>query len=101
MRTTEQQNPAEDRNKKGGAPAVSVIMPVYKVEKFVGKAIESILSQTFGDFEFIIVDDGSPDRSGAICDDKSHTQAERRRAGGKEHCDRHSARKIYVFHGFR
>jgi len=47
---------------------ISVIMPVYKVEKFVEKAINSILNQTFSDFEFIIVDDGSPDRSGEICD---------------------------------
>lgn len=44
-------------------------MPVYKVEKYVGKAIESILSQTMSDFEFIIVDDGTPDRSGEICDE--------------------------------
>ena len=48
---------------------ISVIMPVYKVEEYVGKAIESILSQTLQDFEFWIVDDGSPDRSGAICDE--------------------------------
>lgn len=50
-------------------PGISVIMPVYKVEKYVGKAIESILSQTMSDFEFIIVDDGTPDRSGEICDE--------------------------------
>lgn len=43
-------------------------MPVYKVEEYVGKAIESILAQTFTDFEFLIVDDGTPDRSGEICD---------------------------------
>ena len=48
---------------------VSVIMPVYGVEKFVGKAIESILGQTFTDFEFLIVDDGTLDRSGEICDE--------------------------------
>lgn len=47
---------------------ISVIMPVYKVEQYVGKAIESILNQTFKDFEFLIVDDGTPDRSGEICD---------------------------------
>lgn len=47
---------------------VSVIMPVYKVEKYVGKAIESILSQTLKEFEFLIVDDGTPDKSGDICD---------------------------------
>ena len=36
---------------------ISIIMPVYKVEEYVGKAIESILSQTFTDYEFLIVDD--------------------------------------------
>jgi glycosyltransferase involved in cell wall biosynthesis len=51
-----------------GSPIISIIMPVYKVEKFVGKAIESMLAQTFADFEFLAVDDGSPDGSGAICD---------------------------------
>lgn len=48
---------------------ISVIMPVYKVEKFVGKTIESILNQTLTDFEFFAIDDGSPDNSGKICDD--------------------------------
>lgn len=48
---------------------ISVIMPVYKVEKYVGKAIESIQSQTLKDFEFLIVDDGSPDNSGKIIDE--------------------------------
>ena len=43
---------------------VSVIMPVYKVEEYVGKAIESIQAQTLKDWEFLIVDDGTPDRSG-------------------------------------
>ena len=36
---------------------ISIIMPVYKVEEYVGKAIESILSQTFTDYEFLIVDE--------------------------------------------
>ena len=47
---------------------VSIIMPVYKVEKYVEKAIKSILGQTLQNFEFIIVDDGTPDQSGVICD---------------------------------
>jgi len=47
---------------------ISIIVPVYKVEKYVGKCIESILAQTYTDFELLLIDDGSPDSSGAICD---------------------------------
>ena len=42
-------------------PKISVIMPAYNAEKYIGEAIESILNQTFADFEFIIIDDGSTD----------------------------------------
>ena len=48
------------------SPSVSVCMPVYNTERYVAEAVESILAQTFGDFEFIIVDDGSTDGSRAI-----------------------------------
>ncbi len=48
---------------------ISVIMPVYNVEKFVGKAIDSILAQTLKEFELFAVDDGTPDSSGKICDE--------------------------------
>lgn len=47
----------------------SVIVPVYKVEKYLPACIESVLSQTFSDFELVLVDDGSPDMCGKICDD--------------------------------
>lgn len=47
-------------------PKVSVLMPVYNAESYVGKAIESILDQTFNDFEFIIINDGSTDKSEEI-----------------------------------
>lgn len=47
-------------------PTVSVLMPVYNAERYLGEAVESILGQTFADFEFLIVDDGSTDRSRAI-----------------------------------
>ncbi len=48
---------------------ISVIVPVYKVEKYLRKCVDSILSQTYPDFELILVDDGSPDNCPAICDD--------------------------------
>ena len=49
-------------------PAISVIVPVYKVEKYLHKCVDSILSQTFRDYELFLVDDGSPDNCGRICD---------------------------------
>lgn len=50
-------------------PEISIIVPVYKVEKYLTKCVDSILRQTFHDFELILVDDGSPDNCGKICDD--------------------------------
>lgn len=47
---------------------ISVIVPVYKVEQFLKRCVDSILRQSFCDFELILVDDGSPDNCGAICD---------------------------------
>lgn len=49
-------------------PRLSIIVPVYKVEKYIHKCVDSILNQTFTDFELILVDDGSPDNCGRICD---------------------------------
>ena len=49
--------------------AISVIVPVYKVEPYLHRCVDSILNQTFTDFELILVDDGSPDNCGAICDE--------------------------------
>ena len=50
-------------------PKLSVIIPVYKTEKYLNRCIESVLNQTFTDFECILVDDGSPDNCGKICDE--------------------------------
>ncbi len=49
-------------------PEISIIMPVYKVEAYIARAMESVQAQTFTDYEFLIVDDGSPDASGAIAE---------------------------------
>ena len=50
-------------------PCISVIVPVYNVENYLPRCVDSILSQSFTDFELILVDDGSPDNSGKICDE--------------------------------
>jgi glycosyltransferase involved in cell wall biosynthesis len=50
-------------------PAISIIVPVYKVEPYLHRCIDSILAQTFTDFECILIDDGSPDNCPAICDE--------------------------------
>ena len=50
-------------------PKISIIVPVYNSEKYLGACIDSILSQSFRDFELILVDDGSRDFSPHICDD--------------------------------
>jgi glycosyltransferase involved in cell wall biosynthesis len=52
-------------------PKLSIIVPVYKVEQYIHKCVDSILAQTFTDFELILVNDGSPDNCGEICDEYS------------------------------
>ena len=47
----------------------SVILPIYKVEKYLHECMDNILNQTFTDFEVILVDDGSPDSCPQICDE--------------------------------
>ncbi|MEE1057036.1 MAG: glycosyltransferase family 2 protein [Acutalibacteraceae bacterium] len=48
---------------------ISVVVPVYKVEKYLSRCVDSIIAQTFTDFELILVDDGSPDSCGDICEE--------------------------------
>lgn len=50
-------------------PKVSVIIPIYNVEKYLEQCIESIRNQTIGEIEIILIEDGSPDKSGQICDE--------------------------------
>lgn len=49
-------------------PTISVIVPVYKVEPYLSRCVDSLLAQTYRDFEMILVDDGSPDRCGEMCE---------------------------------
>lgn len=78
---------------------VSVIVPVYNVEAYVGRCIDSVLSQTFTDLELILVDDGSSDKSGDICDEYA-TRDSRIRVIHKDNGGVSSARNAgldYVF----
>lgn len=54
---------------------ISIIVPIYNVEEFLGRCVDSIRCQTFSDFELILVDDGSPDRCGEICDQYAQTDS--------------------------
>lgn len=49
-------------------PMISIIVPVYKVEEFLSRCVDSLLAQTYENLEIILVDDGSPDNCGSICD---------------------------------
>ena len=49
-------------------PLISVIVPVYNVEKWLERCVNSICKQTYNNFEIILVDDGSTDKSGELCD---------------------------------
>lgn len=50
-------------------PLISIIIPIYNVEKFLPKCLDSVIKQTYQNIEILLVDDGSPDNCGAICDD--------------------------------
>lgn len=54
---------------KDNTELISIVIPAYNVEKYISRCIESIIKQTYTNIEIILVDDGSPDKSGAICDD--------------------------------
>lgn len=74
-------------------PKISVIVPVYNVEKYLHKCIDSILAQTFTDFEVLLIDDGSTDNSGKICDEYAEKD-DRVRVFHKENGGVSSARNL-------
>ncbi len=73
----------------------SVIIPVYNVEKYLSECVDSVLGQTFTDFELILVDDGSKDTSGALCDEYAAKDA-RVKVIHKENGGQSTARNIGV-----
>lgn len=74
-------------------PKISVIVPVYKAEKYLHRCVDSILAQTFTDFELLLINDGSPDNSGAICNEYA-TKDSRVRVFHKENGGVSSARNL-------
>lgn len=72
-------------------PKVSIIVPVYKAEKYLHACVDSILQQTFSDFEVFLVDDGSPDNCGAICEQYALSDS-RIRVMHQENCGQAAAR---------
>ena len=74
-------------------PKISVIVPVYNAEKYLHRCVDSILVQTFKDFELLLIDDGSKDRSGEICDEYAR-KYERVRVWHKENGGVSSARNV-------
>ena len=76
-------------------PLVSVIVPVYKAEAYLHKCVDSLLAQTMTDFEVLLIDDGSPDRSGAICDEYAAKDS-RIRVFHKENGGVASARQVGI-----
>lgn len=77
------------------SPLVSIVVPVYRAESYLTECVDSILAQSAGDFELLLIDDGSPDGSGAMCDDYAN-QDGRVRAIHKENGGVSSARNLGI-----
>ena len=78
-------------------PKISVIVPVYQAEAYLCRCVDSVLNQTFGDFELLLIDDGSRDRSGEICD-KYAKRDHRIKVFHKENGGVSSARQLGLDH---
>lgn len=84
---------------------ISVIVAVYKAENYIRRCLDSIRDQTFTDFEVLMIDDGSPDRSGEICEEYSRRDSrfltfhqENRGVGAVRHFGINQAKGIYSIH---
>lgn len=78
-------------------PKVSIIVPIYKAEEYLHHCVNSILAQTFADFELLLVNDGSPDKSGEICNEYAKKDS-RVRVCHKEYGGVSSARQCGLDH---
>ena len=76
---------------------ISVIVPIYKAEQTLRRCVDSLLAQTHSDFELLLVDDGSPDGSGAICDEYASKDS-RVRVFHKDNGGVSSARQVGLDH---
>ena len=79
------------------SPKISIIVAVYKAEAYLHRCVDSLLAQTFRNFEILLIDDGSPDHSGKICDDYANQDA-RIRVFHKENEGVSSARQCGMEH---
>ena len=96
-----------EEGKKVAECMISVIVPVYNIESYLRECVESVINQTYPFLEIILVDDGSTDGSGAICDEYATADdrilvihKKKRGAGnGKKSRSVHGKRRIYWFCG--
>lgn len=74
----------------------SILVPVYNVERYLAECIDSILKQSFKDYEIVLVDDGSTDSSGAICEDYANAYSDKIKVIHKKNQGLISARRVGI-----
>lgn len=91
------ENRSKDSRWSNMAPLISVIIPVYNVEPYLKRCVDSVLAQTYANLEIILVDDGSPDNCGQICDEYSLADT-RIKVVHQENCGLSAARNTGLRH---